>query len=93
MSEIQMYLPEQPVGLLRKAQSILSGVNLSRVDVVAALAGTATQYGPILTLKEAAEIGRVAQGTLKRWVSEGSFHKSANEESLFCFGVIASSRR
>jgi hypothetical protein len=85
MSLIQMYMPGKPERLLRKAQSTFGGPTISSEEVTTALASSAATYAPIITLKEAAEIARVAPSTLKRWVSEGRFRKSAKRGKPLLF--------
>jgi hypothetical protein len=80
-----MYMPGRPERLLRKAQPTLGGINLSPEEVTNALASTAATYAAIITLKEAAMIARVAPSTLKRWVSEGRFRRSAKRGKPLLF--------
>ncbi|MDB5320630.1 MAG: hypothetical protein JWN40_2261 [Phycisphaerales bacterium] len=78
--------PEQPASTpIRKARPTVRGPKLSEEEVAAAFANTATQYGPILKLKDAAAIVGVATGTLKRWASEGRFPRSAKRGKPLLF--------
>src|SRR5438045_4192774 len=70
---------------IRKARPTFRGPKLSPEQVATAFANTASQYGPILNLKQAADIVGIATGTLKRWVSEGRFPRSAKRGKQLLF--------
>ena len=55
------------------------GVHVPLADIRNAFEPLAQQYPPILSLGQAAEIAKLAPGTLKRKVSEGAFNKSVKK--------------
>ena len=67
-----------PHGASRHAShaAMLFALKLSQSEVSRAFAGAENPYGPILSLKEAAALAKLAPGTLKRLVSEGQFADS-----------------
>jgi hypothetical protein len=67
------------------ARKVWKGLRISDEEIDRALETSDAQYGPIITLKEAAGIARVAPTTLKRWVSEGRFSQSAKRGKPLLF--------
>jgi hypothetical protein len=51
-------------------------IKLTATDVTRAFELPGNPYAPILNLKEAAELARIAPSTLKRLVSEGKYAES-----------------
>lgn len=63
--------------LLRTLPPLINPVQLSLAEIRRAYEPVITNYPPILSLKQAAEIAHLAPSTLKRKVSEGAFKESA----------------